>query len=116
MELPSIPPSQRNAMPEAVISPQETESRMLRNYVDGNWVKASTVEYLDNRDPASGDLIGRIPLSGTAEVDAAVSAAKAAQPAWRATPPQVRARAVLALRDSLNARRQELAELVTRDM
>jgi malonate-semialdehyde dehydrogenase (acetylating)/methylmalonate-semialdehyde dehydrogenase len=98
-------------MPEALI-----EVRTLRNYVGGEWVEADTAERLDDRDPASGDLIGRVPLSGPADVDAAVSAAAAAQPAWRATPPQVRARAVLALRDALVARRQELAELVTTDM
>ncbi|HEY7257184.1 MAG TPA: CoA-acylating methylmalonate-semialdehyde dehydrogenase, partial [Solirubrobacterales bacterium] len=57
-----------------------------------------------------------VPLSGGAEVRAAAEAARAAQPGWRAVPPQQRARAVLALRDGLLARREELTALVTADM
>ena len=49
-------------------------------------------------------------------MDAAVVAARAAQPAWRQVPPQERARAVLALRDALIEHRQELTALVTADM
>jgi malonate-semialdehyde dehydrogenase (acetylating)/methylmalonate-semialdehyde dehydrogenase len=57
-----------------------------------------------------------VPLSGSAEVGAAVEAARAAQPGWRDTPPQRRARAVLALREELLRRRGELAALVSADM
>ena len=57
-----------------------------------------------------------MPLSGATEVDAAVAAARAAQPAWAALPPQRRAAAILALREELLARRTELTALVSRDM
>ncbi len=57
-----------------------------------------------------------VPLSGAAAVDEAVVAARAAQPGWRAVPPQQRARAVLALRAELLRRRSELAALVCDDM
>jgi len=46
----------------------------------------------------------------------AVEAARGAQPGWRGVPPQRRARAVLALREGLEARREELVALVTADM
>jgi malonate-semialdehyde dehydrogenase (acetylating)/methylmalonate-semialdehyde dehydrogenase len=49
-------------------------------------------------------------------VRAAVEAARAAQPGWRDTPPQRRARALLALREELLRRRRELVELVSADM
>ena len=49
----------------------------------------------------SGEVAARVPLSGAAEVRAAVEAARAAQPGWREVPPQRRARAVLALREEL---------------
>ena len=55
-------------------------------------------------------------LSGAADVDAAVAAARAAQPGWRRTSMLVRGRAVFALREALVAHREELAQLVTRDM
>jgi malonate-semialdehyde dehydrogenase (acetylating)/methylmalonate-semialdehyde dehydrogenase len=71
---------------------------------------------LDDVDPASGEVAALVPLSGAAEVDAAVIAARAAQPAWREVPPQRRARAVLALREELLRRREELTALVCADM
>src|ERR687892_850877 len=92
------------------------EARTLQNYIAGQWREAGTRESLEDRDPATGDLAARVPLSGAADVDAAVRAARAAQPAWREVPPQERARAVLALRDALLAHREELAALVTADM
>jgi malonate-semialdehyde dehydrogenase (acetylating) / methylmalonate-semialdehyde dehydrogenase len=92
------------------------EARTLRNYVGGRWVDASPSDALDDRDPATGELAARVPLSGTSDVDAAVRAARAAQPAWREVPPQERARAVMALRDLLVRNRQEIAALVTADM
>ncbi|HMJ03633.1 MAG TPA: CoA-acylating methylmalonate-semialdehyde dehydrogenase [Conexibacter sp.] len=92
------------------------ETRTLRNHIGGAWVEAVGAETLEDRDPATGELLARVPLSGAAEVDAAVAAARAAQPAWRRTAPQVRARALFRLRDVLDAHRDELAALVTRDL
>src|SRR5215207_1223144 len=92
------------------------EARTLQNFIAGQWRDAGTSEALEDRDPATGELAARVPLSGAADVDAAVGAARAAQPAWREVPPQERARAVLALRDALVRYRQELTALVTADM
>ena len=57
-----------------------------------------------------------MPLSGAADIDAAARAAREAQPAWRAVPPQKRARAVMALREALWEHQEEIARLVTEDM
>ena len=79
---------------------------VLRNYVGGEWrgvEGVEGVETLRDIDPATGEVVAEVPLSGTAEVREAVEAARAAQPAWRDVPPQRRARAVLALRDGLLA-------------
>jgi len=92
------------------------EARTLQNYIAGRWRDAETGEALEDRDPATGELAARVPLSGAADVDAAVQGARAAQPAWREVAPQERARAVLALRDALVRHRQELTALVTADM
>jgi len=88
----------------------------LRNYVGGEWIAVEGVETIPDIDPASGETVASVPLSGAAEVDAAVAAARAAQPAWREVAPQKRARAVLALREELLRRREELVALVTADM
>jgi malonate-semialdehyde dehydrogenase (acetylating) / methylmalonate-semialdehyde dehydrogenase len=92
------------------------EARTLQNYIAGQWRDAATSEALEDRDPATGELTARVPLSGAGDVDAAVRAAGAVQPAWREVAPQERARAVLALRDALLRHRQELTALVTADM
>jgi malonate-semialdehyde dehydrogenase (acetylating)/methylmalonate-semialdehyde dehydrogenase len=88
----------------------------LPNYIGGAWLPGDGIETLADVDPASGETLAQVPLSGAAEVDAAVAAARAAQPAWRALPPQRRAQAILALREELLGRREELARLVSRDM
>src|SRR3954471_20239730 len=92
------------------------EARTLQNYAGGEWRDAATTEGLAAPEPATRELAARVPLSGAADVDAAVAAARAAQPGWREVAPQERARAVLALRDVLVGNRQELAALVTADM
>src|SRR5919204_234576 len=92
------------------------EARTLQNYIGGSFVDATTSETLDDRDPATGELAARVPLSGGADVDAAVRAARDAQPAWREVPPQERARHVLELRDPRVRRRQGLTPLLTADM
>jgi malonate-semialdehyde dehydrogenase (acetylating) / methylmalonate-semialdehyde dehydrogenase len=88
----------------------------LHNYVGGEWLAPSATDRLDDVDPATGEVVARVPLSGEDDVDAAVRAARAAFPGWRATSPIVRARAVMRLREVLVAHQEELAELVTRDM
>jgi malonate-semialdehyde dehydrogenase (acetylating)/methylmalonate-semialdehyde dehydrogenase len=90
--------------------------RTLDNHIGGAWRPAGAGEALVTRDPATGEPLARVPLSGAGDVDAAVAAARAALPGWRATPPQARARALFALRAALVAHREELAQLVTRDM
>jgi malonate-semialdehyde dehydrogenase (acetylating) / methylmalonate-semialdehyde dehydrogenase len=95
---------------EAVAAP------VLANYVGGEWVATDRVETLADVDPATGETAARVPLSGSAEVRAAVEAARTAQPGWREVPPQRRARAVLRLREELLRRREELVAMVTADM
>ncbi len=88
----------------------------LKNYIGGEWVESATTEFLDDVDPATGEVLARVPLSTLADVDAAAMAARAAQPAWAATPVAKRARALFALREALWAHREELTQLVTQDM
>jgi len=96
--------------------PTSADVRTLANHIGGAWAPAAGAGVLEDRDPATGELLAQVPLSTAADVDAAVRAARAALPGWRRTSPLVRARAVMALRDVLNEHRAELAELVARDM
>jgi malonate-semialdehyde dehydrogenase (acetylating)/methylmalonate-semialdehyde dehydrogenase len=92
------------------------EVARLANYVGGTWRPADAVDTLDDVDPVSGEVAALVPLSGTRHVREAVEAARAAQPEWRAVPPQRRARALMALRAELERRRDELVALVSADM
>jgi malonate-semialdehyde dehydrogenase (acetylating)/methylmalonate-semialdehyde dehydrogenase len=87
----------------------------LANLAGGRW-RVPDGEWLEDVDPATGEVAALVPLSGPAEVDAAVAAARATLPEWRETPPQQRARAVLALREALLRNRERLVALVSADM
>ena len=64
-------------------------------------------------DPATGAVVGNAPQASAADLEAAVSAAKAAFPAWAATPDAERAAACLAIADKVDAHAEELARLIT---
>lgn len=89
--------------------------KTLRNHIDGEWVPASTEECLDVRNPATDEVLARVPLSTAADVDRAVAAAREAFPAWRETPPYVRAERLFRLKEILERRADELARTVVRE-
>ena len=93
-----------------------TATRLLENYVGGAWTAAASSEALDVTNPASGDLLARVPLSSAADLDAAVQAARAALPAWRDVSVIARARLLFRLREGLDNRREDLARSVTTEM
>jgi malonate-semialdehyde dehydrogenase (acetylating) / methylmalonate-semialdehyde dehydrogenase len=94
----------------------DTATRVLDNYVGGRWTASSTTELLDVHNPATGEVLARVPLSTTAELDAAVAAAREALPVWRAVAVPERARRLFTLREKLVARKEELARTVTMEM
>src|SRR3954453_8497993 len=82
-------------------------------YIDGAWRPAAGPDLIDVVNPADEQVIGRVPAGTAEDVDTAVRAARAALPAWAATPPAERAARLAALRDVLMARREEIAETIT---
>jgi malonate-semialdehyde dehydrogenase (acetylating) / methylmalonate-semialdehyde dehydrogenase len=92
-------------------------TRLLDNYIGGQWTPATAAtDELEVMNPATGEVLARVPLSGSADLDAAVRAARAALPEWRAVAVIERARRLFALREGLDARREELARSVTTEM
>jgi malonate-semialdehyde dehydrogenase (acetylating)/methylmalonate-semialdehyde dehydrogenase len=67
-------------------------AKTLKNYIDGEWVASSSNEVHDLINPATGELLGHVPMSTTDETNAAIEAAAAAYPEWRNTPPVARSR------------------------
>ena len=88
----------------------------LRNYVGGDFVAATSARpALDVYDPSSGDIISRVPLSAASDVDAAVQAARAAFPAWSATPIKERVQIFYRYKALLEQNIDQLAALVTEE-
>jgi malonate-semialdehyde dehydrogenase (acetylating)/methylmalonate-semialdehyde dehydrogenase len=67
-------------------------------------------------NPATGEVLARVPLSGSADLDAAVDAARAALRPWREVSTIGRARKLFELRERLVARQEDLARSVTTEM
>ncbi|MFD7428729.1 gamma-aminobutyraldehyde dehydrogenase [Streptomyces sp. NPDC059818] len=87
----------------------------FRNFIDGVPADASDGRTLDVVDPATGEVYATSPLSGAADVDAAMAAAAAAFPVWRDTTPAVRQLALLRIADAMEARADELVAAESRD-
>ena len=64
-------------------------------------------------DPATGRQSGEVMLGGADEIARAVETASKAQPDWAATPPAKRASVMFALREVMNARRDEIAQTIS---
>ncbi len=86
----------------------------VRNYINGEWVE-SRGEKLDVINPASGKVMGRVPLSTAGEVDQAVEAARAAFPEWRRTTPLARSRYLFRLKQLLEDNFEELSRVQTQE-
>jgi malonate-semialdehyde dehydrogenase (acetylating) / methylmalonate-semialdehyde dehydrogenase len=100
-----------------VINGQDTATsaatRTLQNYVGGRWVDSASTRFGEVRNPATDELLAKVPLGGAADVDRAVQAALEAYPAWRATPPVHRLRPLFKLKNILEDRFEQLARTVT---
>ncbi|APA89932.1 NADP-dependent succinate-semialdehyde dehydrogenase (plasmid) [Paraburkholderia sprentiae WSM5005] len=64
---------------------QLTDPLLFRQqaYVSGEWQSAASAETFEVRDPATGAIVGNVPLMGASETRQAIDAANAAWPAWR---------------------------------
>jgi malonate-semialdehyde dehydrogenase (acetylating)/methylmalonate-semialdehyde dehydrogenase len=89
--------------------------QVVKNYIDGEWVESKSKEMLDVRNPATAEVIARVPLSTTDEIASAIQAAKAAFPGWRETTPYTRARYMFELKNVMEDRFEELAAVIVKE-
>ncbi|MFJ1744685.1 gamma-aminobutyraldehyde dehydrogenase [Streptomyces sp. NPDC088116] len=85
-----------------------TELRRLRNYINGEFRDAADGRTIEVVNPATGEAYATSPLSGQADVDAAMEAAAAAFPAWRDAIPAERQKVLLKIADAFEERAEEL--------
>ena len=86
---------------------------VTNNVVGGRWLRPE-VETLPIYNPATAEVIEQVPLSGAAEVEAAVEAASAAFESWSRTPLLERVRLMFRFKAELEEHFEELAAIVTR--
>jgi malonate-semialdehyde dehydrogenase (acetylating)/methylmalonate-semialdehyde dehydrogenase len=86
-----------------------------RNWIGGQWVDGSTGQWLAVENPRHGMAMGKVTLSGAADVAAAVEAAKKALPAWKSTPMRERAQVLYKLKQLMERDNEELSWLVSHE-
>lgn len=90
-----------------------TNQAVLGHFIAGSTVAGSSGRTAPVFNPATGEVTKQVALASQGEVDAAVAAAKAAFAEWRNTPQAKKQGVLFKFRELLNARKGELAELIT---
>ena len=91
----------------------QTRVQQIGNYVGGQWRGSSATEFLDVINPATNEVLAQAAVSPREDVVAAISAAEAAFPDWRRTPPEDRIQYLFKLKHLLEEHIEELARLTT---
>src|SRR5512141_421837 len=84
-------------------------------WIGGRTLAARTQRYGEVTNPATGEVVRHVPLGNAADVDAAVASARAALPAWKASPALRRARILMRFRELMEGQKRELAAVVTEE-
>jgi aminomuconate-semialdehyde/2-hydroxymuconate-6-semialdehyde dehydrogenase len=83
--------------------------RTIQQFIDGRHVDAVSGKWFEKTDPATTQVVARVPDGDSRDVDLAVSAAARAFPRWSRTPVAERSRLLLAIADRIESRLEELA-------
>jgi len=87
---------------------------VLAHYIGGQRISAPAANEI--RNPSNlDDIVAQVPAGGTAEVEAAVKAARGAFPGWSQATPEVRADVLDKVANTILARREELGRLLSRE-
>jgi malonate-semialdehyde dehydrogenase (acetylating) / methylmalonate-semialdehyde dehydrogenase len=91
-----------------------TEAK-IPHYIDCQWVESNAREWSEILNPATGESLGKVPISDAAEVTKAIDAAAAAYPAWRRTPPEDRIQPLFKLKVLLEDHLDDISRLITQE-
>ena len=80
----------------------------LKNFVNGEYAAAASDQVSEIVDPSTGEAYAQAPVSGPADVEAALRAAAGAFEGWRDTTPAERSLALLRMADAVQARAEDL--------
>ncbi|OTG79691.1 methylmalonate-semialdehyde dehydrogenase (CoA acylating) [Acinetobacter sp. ANC 5054] len=89
---------------------QSTTAKLL---INGQFLESKTQDWQDIVNPATQEVLGRVPMATLEEVDAAIAAAQEAFKTWRLTPIQARMRIMLKLQDLIRDNMKQIAAVLT---
>ena len=89
-----------------------TKVPVLKNYIDGEWVASESEKTRDVVNPATGEIIAKVPMSTQQETNEAIAVAKKAFEKWRRTIPITRARYFFELKNLMEKNFEDLARCV----
>ncbi|PWY80867.1 succinic semialdehyde dehydrogenase [Aspergillus sclerotioniger CBS 115572] len=84
-----------------------------KNYINGQWVKAASGKRFDVTDPASGNILGSCPESGSVDAEKAIRVASAALPSWRSRTGRNRSRILRRWYELILENKEDLSRLIT---
>ena len=87
----------------------------LENYIGGNLVGPLSGNFIDNVNPATGEVVGQIPDSNEKDINIAVESAQKAFVTWSVTPPEERFKILNRIAELIDANLEELATAETND-
>ena len=102
-------------MPKEATSWLERHGRRFQHFIGGAWKGPAAGEFFDTVDPSNGEKLASVAQGSTADVDAAVKAARAAAPEWWALTPHARARYLYAIARLVQKHSRLLSVLETMD-
>ena len=85
------------------------------HYINGSWVESTSSQWQDVTNPATGEVLARVPLADPSEVAAAIDAAASAYPDWRRTPPEDRIQPLFKLKQLLEDHIDDLGRIITQE-
>ena len=99
----------------ASLTPNETTLQKVKLLIDGEWVESQTTEWHDIVNPATQQVLAKVPFATAAEVDAAVSAAQRAFQTWKLTPIGARMRIMLKLQALIREHSKRIAVVLSNE-
>ncbi len=102
-------------MAQATSVIEKKEIPVIRNYVNGEWVASKSTKTLDIVNPATTEILARVPMSTKEEVDEAISLAQEAYEEWKETPPLTRARYMFTLKGLMEDHFEEASQILTKE-
>jgi aldehyde dehydrogenase (NAD+) len=101
--------------PKEALTWLDRHNRQFGHFIGGAWVQPLAGQFFDTNDPSTGEKLASVAQGSSADVDAAVKAARAAFPKWQALSPHARSRYLYGLARQVQKHSRLLAVLETMD-